>query len=348
MSVALDCGTCWFRSLRTDDPRLLSRCARAVFATLPDTAAQRELLERAGVSFAVGDDYLALIGDAAENLSPVFRTACRDLLPYGDLPADDPVVRQAIAILVESLIPEAGTAGELCCLIRCGGSESNPGRLSRRTEFFSRLVRLRGYRPIELSAGTAVVLAGLADQGFTGIGLDFGASGCDVAVARCGVPVATCWIPRGGRWIDEQLARRQQWFQRQANGVLKPDVARAATAKLSFQGTLTKPANAGETLLATLYREVLTPVVEQVGGLLKNCGDATLRGCPPLTIACSGGAAKPPGFVQFAFDLFHEAVLTVPAGAVRLADDADHAVLRGGLIHAEVERASPRSARPAA
>lgn len=348
MSVALDLGTCWFRSLRTDGQRLISRRARAVFTTLQDTAAQRELLEWANVPYSVGDDYLALIGDAAEKLSPVFKATCRDLLPYGDLPADDPVVRQAIAILVESLLPEAASTGDLCCLIRCGGGESDPGRLSRRTEFFSRLIRLRGYRPIELSAGMAVVLAGLADQGFTGIGLDFGASGSDVAVAHRGVPVASCWVPRGGRWINEQLARRQQWIKREPNGVLKPDVARAGSSKLAIQSTLSNPTSAGETLLASLYREVLTAVVEQVGRMLNACGEASLRPCPPLTIACSGGSTGVPGFASFLQDLFHETSLPVPVGTVRLTSDRDHAVLRGGLIHTEVERISHQQSRPAA
>ena len=347
MSEALDCGTCWFRALCPHGRHLVLRRGLAVFATVPDTPAQREVLELAHVPFAIGDDYLALIGDASEKLASVFKATCRDLLPYGDLPADDPVVRQAIAILVESLLPQVESAGEVCCLIRCGGGESNPGRLSRRTEFFSRLVRLRGYRPVELSAGMAVVLAGLSDQGFTGIGMDLGASGCDIAVAHRGVPVASCWVPRGGRWIDEQLARRQQWFQREPNGGLRPDIVRAGPTKLSKQGSVNNPSGANENLFAGLYRGILTPAVEQLGRMLSTCGEATLRACPPLTIACSGGATGVSGFAELLQRLVREMPLAVPIGSVRVAADREHAVLRGGLIHAEIEHVGQRS-RPAA
>ena len=44
MNVALDLGSNWFRSLRVDGTRLVSRRSRAVFATLPDATAQRGLL----------------------------------------------------------------------------------------------------------------------------------------------------------------------------------------------------------------------------------------------------------------------------------------------------------------
>ena len=347
MNVALDLGSNWFRSLRVDGSRLISRRSRAVFATLPDSAAQRGLLERAGVSYAVGDDYLALIGQAADEFSPAFQSKCRELLPFGDLPADDPVARQVIALLVEALLPKASSAGELCCLIRCGG-ESDPGRLSRRTEFFSRLIRLQGYQPVKLSAGMSVVYAGLADQGFTGIGLDLGASGCDMAVAHRGVPVASCWVPRGGRWIDEQLARRQQWIARDSHGRSKPDVLRAATNKLVCHGTLLNPAGDGEKILAKLYRELLIPAMQKLTRTLTICGEATLPHPQPLTIVCTGGVTQVPGFVEFLHQFLREMPLPVPVGSVRLAEDADYALLRGGLIHTEVECLSRQQSRKAA
>lgn len=348
MNVALDLGSHWFRSLRVDGTRLVSRRSRAVFATLPDSAARRGLLERAGVSYAIGDDYLALIGQAADEFSSVFQIECRDLMPFGDLPVDDPVARQVIAILMEALLPEASSTGELCCLIRCGGGESDPGRLSRRTEFFSRLIRLRGYRPVELSAGMSVVYAGLVDQGFTGIGLDLGASGCDMAVAHCGVPVASCWVPRGGRWIDEQLARRQQWTASESHGRSKPDVSRAATTKLACHGTLLNPVGDDEKILAKLYRELLTPAIQQLARTLNSRGESSIRHPHPLLIVCTGGATRVPGFADFLHQLLREMPLPVPVGSVRLAEDAEYALLRGGLIHTEVECLARQKSRQAA
>jgi hypothetical protein len=319
-----------------------------VFATLPDSAARRGLLERAGVSYAIGDDYLALIGQAANEFSSVFQIECRDLMPFGDLPVDDPVARQVIAILMEVLLPEASSTSELCCLIRCGGGESDPGRLSRRTEFFSRLIRLRGYRPVELSAGMSVVYAGLADQGFTGIGLDVGASGCDMAVAHCGVRVASCWVPRGGRWIDEQLARRQQWTASDSHGRSKPDLSRAASHRLAVHGTLLNAIGDGEQTLSKLYRELLTPAIQQLARTLNSHGESSICHPHPLTIVCAGGATRVPGFADFLHQLLREMPLPVPVGAVRLAEDAEYALLRGGLIHTEVECLSRQQSRQAA
>lgn len=348
MSVALDPGACWFRSLRADGERLVERRERAVFVSLPDAEAQRQLLERSGVTYTTGEGYLALIGQAAADLSPVFQTSCRDLLPYGDLPNDDPVARQIMAMLVESLLPEAATPGDLCCLIRCGGSTSDPGRLSRRTEFFTRLIRLRGFRPIELSAGMAVVYAGLADQAFSGIGLELGSCGCEVALAHRGVPLASFWIPRGGRWIDEQWARRAGWFVRDRQGRSKPDLALAAAAKRRFQGPLTNPVHPDERPLTSLYRELLTPVVRQLAQTLNPSGEVSPDQSKPLTLVCCGGATEVSGFSEFLSRLLQECPLPLPVGSVRVVDDPRTAVLRGGLIHTEVERILKRQPKSAA
>src|SRR5690606_15312409 len=90
--------------------------------------------------------------------------------------------------------------GEVCGLSVPGGDRAG-------AEFLTRIVRLQGYRPVLLHAGTAVVLAELVNDAFTGVGVSLGAGSCDVSVVRRATELAHVVLPRGGRWIDEQVAR---------------------------------------------------------------------------------------------------------------------------------------------
>ena len=336
MSVALDLGTFRLKSLFCRGERLIARKCRTVHAALPDTPARRHGLEQMRIPFAVCEDTLVVIGDAAVQVSQMLGTPLRPLLPGGKLPHDDPPARQILATLVESTLPEPEAAGEFCCMVLPAGARGTPRRPSAEYEFLSRLVKLRGYSPLTVDAGMAVVLAQLSRAAFTGIGISFGAASTQASLVLQGREVASCSIPQGGDWIDEQAARSEGAYTWDAAGARFVDVNTIRRWKEKCDGSIAHPATRRDARLCELYRELLALVVsritEEFEDVLPRLG---LR--KPLALAAAGGTARIPAFRDLLAQAFQESRLSVAVDEIHVASKSDHVIARGGLICAQLE-----------
>jgi len=208
VTIAFDPGTFAFRSLRRRGHQLVARRCRTIAVTVADNQARRRWLKRSNLPHLVTDEFLVLPGDAAVEAENLLGAVPRDLLPDGELPKSDPVTRQVIAQLVDGILPPAAHPEEVCCFAQPACEERmlyDDPTFDERLQFFSRIIRLRGYLPLPLNPATALVLAELGPAGFTGVGLALGASGCDVAIVHQGRQIACGRLSRGGRWIDEQM-----------------------------------------------------------------------------------------------------------------------------------------------
>lgn len=336
MSAALDIGTCRLKSLGCRGDRLIGRKCRTVHAVLPDTIARRQVLERMRIPFAACEDSLVVIGDAAVDVSQAFGTPVLPLLPGGELPQNDPPARQILATLVDAVLPASKRSNEFCSLILPAGiatSRRNPGR---EYEFFSRLVHLRGYTPLAVQAGMSVVLAQLADRGFTGIGMSFGAASTQVSLAFQGRQIASCSIPQGGDCIDEQSAESEGAYTWDSRGMRFVDLHTIRRWKENCDQSILNPTTRRDRRLQELYRQLLMLVVtrlsDEFAEMLEYLG---LR--KSLTIAAAGGPTRIPGFRELLAQTFQQAPLPLPVDEIRVAADSEFTIARGGLIYAQLE-----------
>ncbi len=348
MNIGLDLGTYAFRSLRSVGPRLAVRRCRAVYSVLPDTPAHRKLLDQAAISYAICDSNLILMGDAATELARLFQVAARDLLPNGEIPHADPIARQVIAQLVDALLPVPEHVGSICCVARPVAADSGHAGLRASMDFFDRLIRLRGYVPLGLHAGTALVLADLVSERFTGVGVTVGAARCEISVAYCGQERAVGTVPRGANWGDEQLAREWGCAGQDARGHTFLDREQAAQKKSALTHSVLAPATREERLVTELYRALTADIAAEVRRVCAD--DALVAGLKqPLAVVCGGGGARLPGFCDLLQGQFHGTAGGLPQFRVRPASSADDAVARGCLIHAELRsEASTSPSRRAA
>ncbi len=204
MSIGLDLGSTQFRSLRRHGQRLVGRNCPCVFAMIADTLTNRRMIERDDLPFLELDHELVLIGDAAMAWSDHAPVAIRPLLPDGKLPADDGLARELLAFLIDAVLPPATFRNETCAMTIPG--ELFPDQPGLERDYFSKLVKLRGYEQVIVGQGMAAVLAELGDAGFSGIGISLGASQTEFALVHCGAEQARCSIPWGTAEIDDQLA----------------------------------------------------------------------------------------------------------------------------------------------
>lgn len=331
MSIALDIGTSRLRSVRREDDELVGRNVPATFALVADDPSARELLSRAEIGFAVGEGELALVGETALRHAATFRSTPLRLLPGGLVPADDPPARQILGMLIESLLPEADTPGGLCGLILSDAAITD--KTSR--EFISRLVWMRGYEPVLLSATHAIALATLSADGFTGVALSLGAGGCSIGLIHRGRELAFGNDSRGTDWIDSRLATAEKCFTYNVAGERDLDTESIRRRREALGDSLTRPAGPFAVQVADRYRELLESTLTSFADQLahERLGPFAI----PLTVVCAGGGSRAAGFADLVSSMLKSIELPFDVDAVRVQPSDDYLVARGGLIHAELE-----------
>jgi pilus assembly protein FimV len=346
MSIALDIGAFRMKSLRREGERLVARGSRCAHSVLPDNTASRNALDRAQLQYATCEESLLLFGDSAEDFARLFQSPCLSLLTAGHIPHDDPPARQVLATLVEAALPEPHTPGEICCLTLPEKRDSAEAT-DRELEFFSRVVKLRGYEPIVLGAGMAAILAELVDCGFTGMGIDFGAATTEVSLAHRGIELARCVIPRGGNWIDAQLAEQNNEYAFDANGNRYLDTESARCWKEDSARSLNNPADEREAYLVELYSQIIAEVLDEAASTFAaNPGVCDVP--QPVDIVCTGGMASIGGFSNVFERFSQDGRFPVDIGRVRVCAESDYTVARGCLICAELESETRSTTRQAA
>lgn len=346
MTIAIDPGAHAFRSLRRDGDQLVARRCRAVYATLPDTSAQRQLLDRAGVTYALCEGHLVLMGDPAAELARSFQTTCLDLLPGGIVPQADPVARQVAGLLVDALLPPARQPNELCCFTQPGHALRRHGGKSGQKEFFTQLIRLRGYTPVLVNAGMALIHAEMRAEEFTGLGISLGASGCEISMAHHGHEVLACSSPRGGQWIDRHVAESRKHHCWDACGQPLLDVELGRDDKEAATGSLAAPETRDDQLLAELYSQILDAVLLE---LSRELASHPRRETLPrrVSVICGGGLSFACGICELLRQRIEATELRIEVGEIRRASSAD-AIVRGCLINAELETEAARTRRATA
>lgn len=341
MSLAIDFGARVFRGLRVERSELRGQRVRATMLVVPDSAISREVLDRAGLGYGVSEGGLVLMGSAAVEMARMFGAPSRDVLRDGRAPARDPIARQVAGLLADGVLGTPAHEGEVCAYV-C--HEPGPGGIDRQgDDFFGRLVRLRGYRPVRVSAGLALVHAELATEQFTGLALDFGASGTEFSLAVCGREVLSGRLAGGGRGLDEEYAHEfglQVW---DSQGGTQSDLDGAAARREALSENLASPATAEGEAWGRLYRNMLARQSRELATALEaaELSDGWRR---PLAMVYAGGLTHVPGFEALLQTALGEVRLPIDIQRVFAADPSPYCVARGALILAELEQPALRGA----
>ncbi|REJ73956.1 MAG: hypothetical protein DWQ34_01910 [Planctomycetota bacterium] len=345
MSIALDIDGRRLSSLRRQGRRLIGRHSPACYLSVPPHDAEKRLLERARIPYATCDGNTILLGRHAADLAPLLHVPRLPLLPEGRVPENDPLARQMLAAIIESLLPEPVVKNETCALLLPQGETARDREPTREWEFFSRVVRLRGYEPVAVKKCQALALAELGHTAFTGLTLRVEASSSGLALVHNGRVAEEAVLPRGGDWIDEQLARKTERVIWDMNGNSYIDLAAIETWKRQTALDLHNPADDDVQILAytcqTLLQELINALAVQ---LTNNVHVETLR--QAQTLVCCGDLPRMRGFTPLLGELIHRNRLPVAVADLKIVDDPLYAIARGGLIAAELE--SPQSPAVAA
>lgn len=314
MTIGLDLGSHQFRSMRVDGDRLVARCCPAVYLTLSDTSAHRRLLQQSNTTFATCSDHLLVIGDAAIEWSAILNLSLSMLLPGGRIPTADPVSRQVLTLVIDSLLPVPQQIGAICKMTTPSGG-SNERADNRDRDFFHQLVALRGYRPEFVTATGALALAELQSDGFSGIAISFGHTSSEFGIIHCGREIVRCVVASGLQSCE---------------GIPLLGAGDELDAKMS-------------TNIEREYSRFLTEIVLEARSQFER--DGTLKTLPrSLPVVCSGAITATPAFLALFQRVWNEAKWSTSTRPIRVAADANLSVVRGCLIQAILESSSHREA----
>jgi hypothetical protein len=223
---------------------------------------------------------------------------------------------------------------EVCALTLPAGTET--GEHSREWQFFSRLVRLRGYTPLWISSGCALSLAEFGYAGFTGIALIMDAASTGITLLHQGRILAEAVLPHGGDWIDEHLARKTERMVWDMEGNSYVDVDSLARWKLDTAPTLQAPQSDDVQLLAYIYEQLFQ---DALGAFAAACHQAPIIRTltPRFSVVCCGEPTLLSGFAQLLGQQIGRCELPFAVSDIRVVDDPVFAIARGALIQAELE-----------
>lgn len=309
MSIGLDLGSYQFRSMRAIDRQLMTRCCPAVFAHLSDTAGHRRLLDQSNTRFVTCGDQLIVIGDAAVEWSAMLNLTLNPLLRSGRIPSSDSVTRQLLSLVIDSVLPEPTVSHGLCCM-------TVPASVDERSqnhdaEFFQQLVALRGYRPRIVTATEAIALAELNESSFTGIVISIGHATCEFGIIHC------------GREINRHVIM---------NGLESFEGA-------PLLGEATRPNDPAATMpnVEREYQRFFRDVISQAKTAFER--DRTLKTLPqPMAVIAAGAMPAAAPFVTLFQRVWNELNWPVATRPVKVGTNPQLAVVRGCLIHAELDQ----------
>ena len=343
MSMGLDLGASRFRALRKERRRLIGCQAPTGYLAIADTPDHVRLLNQARISNVQSDDARLVLGSEVDQIASALERPIVPSLPEGRIPLDDPLSRQVVAELLNSVVHVDETDRvNHCSVVLPGGAAANEPT----GELILQVLKLRGLHPTLLTSAEAICLAELGCDQFTGVVINQGASETTITLMESGSAVATADAPCGGDWIARRLAEELQCFLFDSEGHRYLDTLRLRTWIDDSTRDLANVSSDADELLGQTYREILTSLMARFRKTIIRSGANGPRN-RPLPIVCAGGPTLMGGFADAVTRLWAGAGIDLPVDEVRICPDATWTVARGCLIHAEVGQSQPTSLRVA-
>jgi hypothetical protein len=272
------------------------------------------------------EDELVVYGSAAEKFAHMFNAECRRPMARGILNPQEPSAAFVLESILGMLVPPATRKGETLAFSVPAGPAEMESELTYHEETLKNYLRTRGYTPIAVNEGLAVVLAELANESFTGIGISCGGGMCNVALSYLSIPSLTFSITKGGDFIDSSVGQVVHEPATRIKAIKEDDL------------DLTRPSE--DKVIKALqiyYDKLIQSLVDELYRTVTRTQKLP-RSDKPLPIVLAGGTSKPHGFRDRFEEMLLRRQMPFQVGEIRIAEDPLTATARGTLVAALAER----------
>lgn len=324
--IGLDVGTSKVVTARGEAKRPQTAAQLNAFIAVPYTALAQNTLKQHGVSYYRQDSELIVYGTAAEKFAHMFNAECRRPMAQGMLNPREPAATHVLESILGALVPNATGSGEVLAFSVPAAATQSGEDLTYHEETLKRYLQGRGYTPLAVNEGLAVVLAELADEGFTGLGISCGGGMCNAALCYLSIPSLTCSLAKGGDFIDAAV------------GSVVHESATRVKAIKEDNLDLTRPTeDKTRKALHIYYDKLIESLVDELHQAIARSAKLP-RTDRPLPIVLAGGTVQPKGFRDRFEQALRRRPLPFDVGEIRLASDPVTATARGALVAALAER----------
>ncbi len=322
LGKGLDVGTANLVSAVQDkEGNLTIKSQRNAFIDIEQDDFTRNMLTKLGVQYVVLNGRMVVIGDPAFELANIFNRETRRPMKDGMISPKEVDALGIEKLLIEKLLGPPQVEGELCYF----SVPANPIDFDMNVIYhkgvFEGLLSKLGYTAKSLEEGFAIVLAELADEDFSGIGISCGGGMHNVCVAYKAVKALTFSTSRGGDWVDRNVAN--------ALGIK----ASKATAIKEKGVDLRNPHGREEKAVEIYYRELIKYTLINIKKRFES-SDHMPSFPEPVEIVFAGGTSMIGGFEEVVRDELEKIQFPIDIKHVRRAEDPLMSVAKGCLVAA--------------
>lgn len=324
--IGLDVGTSKIVTARGDSKSSESAAQLNAFLTVPFTSIAQNTMQQNGVQFYREGDELIIYGSQSEQFAHMFNAEARRPMAKGILNPREPSAAHVLEAILSTLVPPAQKSGEVLAFSVPAASAETGADITYHEETLKRYLRGRGYTPLAVNEGLAVVLAELANESFTGIGISCGGGMCNVALSYLSIPSIAFSIAQGGDSIDAAVGSVVHESATRVKAIKEDDLdlTRSTDDKI-------------KKALHIYYDKLIDALVDELNRAVSR-SQKLPRTEKPLPIVLAGGTAMPKGFRDRFEQTLRRRSLPFEVGDVRLASDPLTATARGTLVAALAER----------
>ena len=326
LRIGLDVGTSKIVRARGDAKQAEAGEQLNAFFAVPYSALTQTTLKQNSVPHYRDGDELIVCGAAAEKFAHMFNAETRRPMAKGVLNPDEPGAIGVLEAIMGMLIPQARQPGEIMAFSIPAPGADIDAEVTYHEGIIKNYLRGKGYNPLSVNEGLAVVLAELADESFTGIGISLGGGMCNVALSYLSIPSLTFSLARGGDYIDAAVSAVVNEPATRVRAIKEEglDLSRPATDKVSRA-------------LHIYYDKLIETLVDELNSaVLKS--QKLPRADYELPLVLAGGTSMPRGFRERFEKALRSRPLPFDIGEVRISSNPLTATARGTLVAALAER----------
>ena len=325
LGVGLDVGTMNFVSARKGETGVVTKRMRDAFLDLKPDA--KKMLRLTNVEFIERGGELLIVGDAAIEIANMFGREARRPLSQGMVSAGEVDALEVLGIIAKGVLGEPQEDNEICYFSVPAAPVDAPDKdVIYHQGIFERIITECGFDAIPSNEAMAIIFSETAADGFSGLGLSFGAGMVNIALAINTIEGMVFSVTRAGDWIDAGAARAVGSTQ-------------ARMCAIKEKGLdLMNPVGRDQEALVLYYKSMIEYALDHITQQFRlQAHKFVLPRAIPLVV--SGGTSLATGFLDFFMTVFEKKRESFPIeiSDIRQAKEPLNAVAQGLLIQAMQE-----------
>lgn len=321
-AYGLDIGTSRIVSIKQDDQTGADQLN--AFIPVSETQFLKDMLVKNHMAHTRIKDEIAVLGYDAQQFANIFNSEIRRPMKKGLITPEETYAIPVMKEIINLVLPRAVDIAQPLCFSVPAPEPGFEADLVFHEGILKKYLVGLGYKAKSISEGMAVVIAELANDNFTGIGISMGAGMCNVCFSFLSVPVIVFSISRGGDDIDTSVAR-----------MMHETVNRVRVIKEESLDFARTPKNNLENALIIYYEDLIVTLLKTLSGILSR-SERLPRLNQAIPIVLAGGTCLPNGFKVKFEQILKEVAMPITISSVRLANDPLRTTAMGALISASV------------